>query len=120
MAHIVSCSVVVIFFLSTLVSPFFPLPPPTPFRSFFYFFKNPFHLISFLLCANNTDIFRRADLFEISNILNTGLDRETLSILLNLCEAGVHPEALAAVVKELRREAAAVQLEEEASETTTA
>jgi len=37
-----------------------------------------------------------------------------------LCEAGVHPEALAAVVKELRREAAAVQLEEEASETTTA
>lgn len=56
------------------------------------------------------------DLFEISNILNTGLDRDTLSILVNLCEAGVHPEALAAVVKELRREAAAVALEEEEEE----
>ena len=99
---------------------FLSTSPPHAISFFFYFFKNPFHLISFLLCANNTDIFRRADLFEISNILNTGLDRETLSILLNLCEAGVHPEALAAVVKELRREAAAVQLEEEASETTTA
>jgi mitotic-spindle organizing protein 1 len=65
------------------------------------------------------------DLLEISNILNTGLDRETLAILVNLCESGVHPEALAAVVKELRREAAAVALEEEqeepeVSETTTA
>ena len=119
MAHIVSCSVVVIFFLSTLVSPFFPLPPHA-ISFFFYFFKILSTFLSFLLCANNTDIFRRADLFEISNILNTGLDRETLSILLNLCEAGVHPEALAAVVKELRREAAAVQLEEEGSETTTA
>ena len=55
----------------------------------------------------------KIDLLEISNILNTGLDRETLSILVNLCEAGVHPEALAAVVKELRREAAAIELEEE-------
>eukprot|EP00053_Salpingoeca_punica_P020867 m.212413 g.212413 ORF g.212413 m.212413 type:complete len:74 (+) comp20340_c0_seq1:105-326(+) len=44
-------------------------------------------------------------LFEISQILNTGLDRETLSICTSLCEAGVNPEALAAVVKELRREA---------------
>jgi hypothetical protein len=42
--------------------------------------------------------------------------------LVNLCESGVHPEALAAVVKELRREAAAVALEEqeEESETSTA
>ena len=62
----------------------------------------------------------KIDLLEISNILNTGLDRETLSILVNLCEAGVHPEALAAVVKELRREAAAIELEEEASNSNTA
>ena len=62
----------------------------------------------------------KIDLLEISNILNTGLDRETLSILVNLCEAGVHPEALAAVVKELRREAAAIELEEEASTSNTA
>ncbi|TFJ81069.1 hypothetical protein NSK_007712 [Nannochloropsis salina CCMP1776] len=43
---------------------------------------------------------------EISKILNTGLDRETLAILVNLCEAGVNPEALALVVQELRGEAA--------------
>lgn len=44
-------------------------------------------------------------LHEISTILNTGLDRKTLSILVELIESGVNPEALAAVVKELRREA---------------
>lgn len=44
---------------------------------------------------------------EISNILDTGLDKEALSILIGLIEAGVNPEALATVVKELRREAAA-------------
>jgi len=46
---------------------------------------------------------------EISNILDTGLDRETLSICISLIEAGVNPEALAAVVRELRREAAALK-----------
>ena len=45
-------------------------------------------------------------LHQISNILDTGLDKETLRILVGLCEAGVNPEALAHVVKELRREAA--------------
>lgn len=48
-------------------------------------------------------------LFEISQLLNTGLDRHSLSILLSLCEHGVNPEALAMVVKELRREAAALR-----------
>ena len=51
-------------------------------------------------------------LYEISQILNTGLDRTSLSILVSLCENGVNPEALAAVVKELRREAAALKLSE--------
>ena len=50
-------------------------------------------------------LFRSAALYDISNILDTGLDRETLSILVGLCETGVNPEALAAVVKELQREA---------------
>ena len=35
-------------------------------------------------------------LYEVSKILNTGLDRNTLAILVGLCEAGVNPEALAA------------------------
>ncbi|CAG8466312.1 15891_t:CDS:2 [Dentiscutata erythropus] len=49
-------------------------------------------------------------LHEISTILNTGLDRDTLSLCLNLCENGVNPEALAAVIKELRRESAAIKV----------
>jgi hypothetical protein len=35
---------------------------------------------------------------------------QSLSICVKLCEAGVNPEALAAVVKEIRRESAAVQV----------
>ncbi|XP_048350815.1 mitotic-spindle organizing protein 1 isoform X2 [Sphaerodactylus townsendi] len=42
-------------------------------------------------------------LFEISRILNTGLDMETLSICVRLCEQGINPEALSAVIKELRK-----------------
>lgn len=41
--------------------------------------------------------------FQMSNILDTGLDRHTLSILIALCDLGLNAEALAAVVKELRR-----------------
>ncbi|GBE59506.1 mitotic-spindle organizing 1 [Babesia ovata] len=41
-------------------------------------------------------------IFEISKILNTGLDRETVSILVGLCEKGVDPTVLAYVVKHLK------------------
>ncbi|TGZ84618.1 hypothetical protein EX30DRAFT_392049 [Ascodesmis nigricans] len=41
---------------------------------------------------------------EISTILNTGLDRNSLSICVSLIENGVNPDALAAVVRELRQE----------------
>ena len=47
-------------------------------------------------------------LLEMSGVLNTGLDRETLAILLALIEQGVNAEALAAVVNEMRREAEAL------------
>jgi mitotic-spindle organizing protein 1 len=47
--------------------------------------------------------------FQISEILDTGLDQETLAILIALCESGVNPEALATLVKELRREVAALK-----------
>ncbi|KAL9167300.1 hypothetical protein ABFS82_05G086800 [Erythranthe guttata] len=43
-------------------------------------------------------------LFHISNIIETVLDRHTLSILIILCEMGLNPESLTAVVKELRRD----------------
>ncbi|XP_061692368.1 mitotic-spindle organizing protein 1 isoform X1 [Syngnathoides biaculeatus] len=42
-------------------------------------------------------------LLEISRLLNTGLDMETLSICVRLCEQGINPEALSSVIKELRK-----------------
>jgi mitotic-spindle organizing protein 1 len=42
---------------------------------------------------------------EISQLLNTGLDRKSVQILMALCDAGVNPSALAAIVLELRRAA---------------
>lgn len=47
-------------------------------------------------------------LMELSNLLDTGLDEETLSCCVRLCENGVNPECLANVVKELRREIVAL------------
>ncbi|EGP91792.1 unnamed protein product [Zymoseptoria tritici ST99CH_1A5] len=41
-------------------------------------------------------------LHEISTLLNTQLDRYSLSYCVSLIENGVHPEALAKVIKELR------------------
>jgi mitotic-spindle organizing protein 1 len=47
-------------------------------------------------------------LFDISQLLNTQLDKETLATCVGMIESGVNPEALAAVIQELRREAAAL------------
>ncbi|KAH8811778.1 mitotic-spindle organizing protein 1 [Xylogone sp. PMI_703] len=52
------------------------------------------------------------DIFhEISTLLNADLDRQTLSICVSLIENGVNPEALASVVRELKRDAEEVQRE---------
>ena len=55
--------------------------------------------------------------FEISRLLNTGLDKETLSLCMGLLEQGVNPEALADVVIEIRerdqREEQAQQVQEQ-------
>ncbi|KAK9766938.1 Mitotic-spindle organizing protein 1 [Basidiobolus ranarum] len=50
---------------------------------------------------------------DISRLLGTGLDRETLSLCMTLLENGVNPDALAAVIKELRREGKKLQASEE-------
>ena len=42
--------------------------------------------------------------FEISRLLNTGLDKETLSLCMGLLEQGVNPEALADVIIEIREQ----------------
>lgn len=48
-------------------------------------------------------------LFEMSKLLNCGLDRESLEICVSMLEEGVNPEALAAVIKELRRESQSIR-----------
>ena len=40
-------------------------------------------------------------LYEMSQLLNCGVDQRTLALLITLIENGVNPEALANVVKEL-------------------
>lgn len=52
-------------------------------------------------------------LLEISRILDTGLDAETLSICVQLCELGVNPEALATVIREIRTQAANISKSQE-------
>lgn len=42
-------------------------------------------------------------LLELSKLLNTGLDAETLAICVRLCENGVQPEALALVINQARQ-----------------
>ncbi|OXB66934.1 hypothetical protein ASZ78_014095 [Callipepla squamata] len=58
------------------------------------------------------DLSRTFVLFEISRILNTGLDMETLSICVRLCEQGINPEALSSVIKELRKATEALKAAE--------
>lgn len=43
------------------------------------------------------------NLIELSKVLNTGLDSETLMICVRLCEAGVNPETLANVIQNLEK-----------------
>ncbi len=47
--------------------------------------------------------------FELATLLNTGLDRRTVQILMALIDAGIHPEALATVVNNLRSKASALR-----------
>lgn len=42
-------------------------------------------------------------LYQISQLLCTGLEPETLTTCIRLCELGVDPEVLARVIKEIRK-----------------
>lgn len=44
-------------------------------------------------------------LLELSGLLCTGLTPDQLTTCIRLCEAGVNPEALAIIVRELQKEA---------------
>jgi mitotic-spindle organizing protein 1 len=48
-------------------------------------------------------------IYEMSLLLNCGVDKEVLAHCVSLCEAGVNPECLAVVIKELKRESRAVK-----------
>lgn len=54
-------------------------------------------------------------LLEISRLLNTGLDMESLSICVRLCEQGINPEALSLVIKELRKASESLKTSENAT-----
>ncbi|AAW40722.1 hypothetical protein CNBA1680 [Cryptococcus deneoformans B-3501A] len=43
-------------------------------------------------------------LYDLSQLLQTGLDKSTLSICVGMIEQGANPDTLAAVIKELRSE----------------
>lgn len=71
--------------------------------------------------SNGTDLSQirnsqelRANLQNISSILNTGLTPETLDICIQLCEAGVNAQALSNVIQQIRREMAQIQQNESA------
>lgn len=48
---------------------------------------------------------------NISQLLNTGLSAETLDVCIKLCEAGVHPQALADIVNSVQSEMEALNQE---------
>ncbi|KAH7647319.1 hypothetical protein FG379_002986 [Cryptosporidium bovis] len=52
----------------------------------------------------NTEILDT--LSDLSKLLNTGLDRESMLILIRLIELGVYPETLADLIIEIRKEIA--------------
>jgi len=50
---------------------------------------------------------------DLSRLLNTGLDADALALCVRLCENGANPEALATVIKEIRRQSEAIRLQEQ-------
>ncbi|KAL7068007.1 hypothetical protein ACR3K2_14390 [Cryptosporidium serpentis] len=43
-------------------------------------------------------------LSDISNLLEAGLDKESLVLLIRLCSLGVSPETLSEVIQEIRKD----------------
>ena len=67
--------------------------------------------------TNSSQILAAKEAFgiiqELSRLLNTGLDAESLSLCVRLCESGANPEALATVIRELKKQSEALKKEEE-------
>lgn len=74
-----------------------------------YFFRK----LNMASAANMNAVRETMDvLLEISRLLNTGLDVESLSLCVRLCEQGINPEALSSVIKELRKASDAMKVSE--------
>ncbi|KDQ61448.1 hypothetical protein JAAARDRAFT_123563 [Jaapia argillacea MUCL 33604] len=54
-------------------------------------------------------------LHDISQLLGTQLDKETLATCVSMIESGANPEALAAVIQELRRERTSINAQSPAN-----
>ncbi|CAF3776706.1 unnamed protein product [Adineta steineri] len=69
-------------------------------------FKMPIVKSSSTTSESTTNEAREAldRLHELSQLLNTGLDKKTLTACVRLLEAGVHPDALAQIIQVLRTE----------------
>lgn len=59
-----------------------------------------------------------AILQDLSRLLNTGLDSESLALCVRLCENGAHPQALATIIKEIKKQAQALKQEEDRNSST--
>lgn len=68
---------------------------PRPKRNFSHSTSTPTIRISHELKEN---------LVNISNLLNTNLTPEVIEICIQLCDAGVHPQALAQIIQKIRKE----------------
>ena len=63
------------------------------------------------MAEDNSKVFMKGNaketlhtLLEMSKLLNTGLEADTLALCIRLIENGVNPEALAFAIRELRLE----------------
>ncbi|KAI8875661.1 hypothetical protein K501DRAFT_289261 [Backusella circina FSU 941] len=55
--------------------------------------------------SRNSDVKETLEILtEMAGLLNTGLDRDVLALCVSLCERGVNPEALATVIKDLKKQ----------------
>lgn len=75
--------------------------------------KKPSNFQPFLLIMTNQVMEKRSitkdkgafnALYNIAQILNTGLSREELILCIQLCEEGINPEMLAQIVREMKNE----------------
>jgi len=59
-------------------------------------------LFDFLRMPEMSDFRWQDDIYQISELLNTGLDRETLIAAINCIELGANPQAVAKLIRDVK------------------